>query len=144
MPVAERRGRLCVQTGLIAESVATLLFQDAGLDVFAELAVAGVHGVDLLALTPAAQVIALEVKGTLRPAAGPRLGKSRLRQMSVEWLSSPTNPGMIEWGLAGLDVYGALAHLNFATMDWRMALTRDYESWLPVADHSQLLDVEAA
>jgi hypothetical protein len=126
---------------LIAESVATLLFQDAGLDVFAELAAAGVHGVDLLALTPAAQVIAVEVKGTLRPAAAPRLRRGRLRQMSLEWLSSPTNPAMAEWGLSGLDVYGGLTHLNFATMHWRMALTRDYESWLPVRHRSELGDI---
>jgi hypothetical protein len=64
--------------------------------------------------------------------------------MSNEWLSSPTNPAMVEWGLAGLDVYGGLAHLNFATMTWRIALTRDYELWFAVQDHSELLDLEAA
>jgi hypothetical protein len=44
LPAAERRGRLCVQTGLIAESVTTLLLQEAGLNVFAEVAAAGCTG----------------------------------------------------------------------------------------------------
>jgi hypothetical protein len=143
LPPAERRGRLSIQTGLIAESVTTLLLQDTGLDVFAELAAAGVHGVDLLALTPGGQVMALEVKGTLRPTATPRLGRGRLRQMSLDWLSSPGNPAMVEWDLAGLDVYGGLAFLNFAAMDWRIALTHDLVVWLPVRSATDLLDLEA-
>src|SRR3954447_12528349 len=60
----ERRGRLSTDTGFIAESVATLLLADAGLDVFAQIVTSGVHGVDLLALAPEGTVLALEVKGT--------------------------------------------------------------------------------
>ena len=138
---AERRGALCVETGTIAESVMTLLFQDAGLDVFFELATAGVHGVDLLALTPAGEVVALEVKGTLRSGARPRLGRGRLAQMSREWLSSTANPAMVEWELEGADVYGGVAHLDFARMQWRMIVTQDYESWFPIIDASALSHV---
>lgn len=137
----ERRGAICVETGTIAESVATLLLVELGLDVFAELAAAGVHGVDLLALTPAGQVLALEVKGTLRAHARPRLGRSRERQMSLAWLNSPTNPAMVEWGLTGLDTYGGVAHVNFAVMTWRLVLTGDYETWLPVESADGLADL---
>lgn len=130
----ERRGRLSVDIGTIAESVATLLLQEAGLDVFAELATAGVHGVDLLALTPAGEVVAVEVKGTFRLGEVPRLGRGRLRQMSLEWLSSPGNPAMVEWGLEGSDVYGAILVVDFADRSWRVALTRDYEAFRPVVE----------
>jgi hypothetical protein len=138
---AARRGAICVETGTIAESVATLLLNELGLEVFAELAAAGVHGVDLLALTPASQVLALEVKGTLRAGARPRLGRGRNRQMSLEWLSSPANPAMVEWGLSGLDIYGGVAHLNFASMTWRVVLTSDHERWVPVPAAADLLDI---
>ena len=138
---AARRGAICVETGTIAESVATLLMNELGLEVFAELAAAGVHGVDLLALTPAGQVLALEVKGTLRVGARLRLGRGRNRQMSLDWLSSPANPAMVEWGLSGLDIYGGVAHLNFGSMTWRAVLTSDYEGWVPVTATADLLDI---
>jgi hypothetical protein len=141
LPPVQRRGAICVEIGTIAESVMTLLLGELGLDVFAELATAGVHGVDLLALTPSGQVLALEVKGTLRATARPRLGRGRLRQMSLEWLSDPRNPQMAEWELAGADVYGGVAHLNFARMEWRCVMSGDYASWLPVRDASELLDL---
>jgi hypothetical protein len=134
----ERRGRLSVDIGTIAESVATLLLQEAGLDVFAELAAAGVHGVDLLALTQAGEAVAIEVKGTFRRGAVPRLGRGRLRQMSLEWLSSPANPAMVEWGLEGADVYGAILVVDFADRHWRVALTRDYETFRPVVELREL------
>jgi hypothetical protein len=141
LAAAERRGAICVETGTIAESVATLLLTELGLDVFAELAAAGVHGVDLLALTPAGQVLALEVKGTLRAASRPRLGRGRLRQMSLDWLSSPNNPAMIEWELDGADIYGGVAHLNFASMTWRVVLSHDLEVWTPLRQVEHLLDL---
>ena len=138
---AARRGLLCVEIGTIAESVATLLLQEAGLEVFAELASAGAHGVDLLALTPAEQVLALEVKGTLRAGATPRLRRGRNRQMSLAWLSGDENPAMMEWGLAGLDLYGGVAQLDFALMRWRCVLTGDHHGYLPVRDVADLLDL---
>jgi hypothetical protein len=134
----ERRGRLSVDVGTIAESVATLLLQEVGLDVFAELALAGIHGVDLLALTPAGEVTAIEVKGTFRRGAIPRLGRGRLRQMSLEWLSSPANPAMAEWGLEGADVYGAILVVDFADRSWRVALTRHYQTFRPVVELHEL------
>lgn len=136
----ERRGRLCVQLGQVAEAVATLLFEEIGLDVFAQLTTAGTHGVDLLVLTPGGQVLAVEVKGTLRAGALPRLGRGRRRQMSLEWLSSPENPVMVEWDLAGQDVYGCVALLDLAAMTWRAALTTDYVEYMAVLDASELLD----
>jgi hypothetical protein len=137
----ERRGRICVETGTIAESVATLLLVELGLDVFAELASAGVHGVDLLALTPGGQVLAVEVKGTLRLDGRPRLGRGRQRQMTLAWLDSPSNPAMVEWGLGGLEIYGSVAHLNFASMTLRVVLTHDYDRWMPVLSAEQLYDL---
>jgi hypothetical protein len=130
----ERRGRLCVDTGTIAESVTTLLLVDAGFDVFAELASPGVHGVDMLVLTPRGTVVAVEVKGTFRAGSIPALGRGRLRQMSLEWLSSPDNPAMVEWELEGADVYGAIIVIDFAERQWRMATTSDYEGFDPLFD----------
>jgi hypothetical protein len=138
LTVQERRGRLSVDVGTIAESVATLLLQEAGLDVFAELAVAGIHGVDLLVLTPAGEVAAIEVKGTFRRGAIPPLGRGRLRQMSLPWLSSPANPAMVEWGLEGANVYGAILIVDFADRSWRVALTRDYQTFRPVVELREL------
>jgi hypothetical protein len=135
----ERRGRLCVDIGFIAESVATLLLGDVGLDVFAQIVTPGVHGVDLLALTPEATVLALEVKGTLRANAIPRLSRGTLRQMSIEWLNDPSNPAMAEWGLEALDIYGGVAMIDFARNVWRAALTSDFEGFRPVLDAEQLL-----
>jgi hypothetical protein len=61
--------------------------------------------------------------------------------MSLDWLSSPANPAMVEWGLSGLDIYGGVAHLNFASMTWRVVLTSDHERWVPVSALADLLDV---
>lgn len=135
----ERRGRLCADTGFIAESVATLLLGDVGLDVFAQIVTPGVHGVDLLALAPEGTVLALEVKGTLRAGSIPRFSRVALRQMSIEWLNDPNNPAMAEWGLEALDIYGGVAVIDFARNVWRVALTSDYEGFRPVLDAEQLL-----
>lgn len=74
---------------------------------------------DVLALKPAGQVLAIEVKGTVRAGSLQRLGRARERQMSHAWLSTSANPGMAEWGLAGADVYGAVAHVDFGSGSWR-------------------------
>jgi hypothetical protein len=136
LPLGERRGRLCLDLGLIAEAVAMLLLLDAGLELFSEAQAFDGHGVDLLALTAAGDVLAVEVKGTLRAGSLPRLGRSRLRQMSIEWLSSPTNPAMVDWDLAGADVYGAVVSIDFARREWRTALTADFLSYAAVRDSS--------
>jgi hypothetical protein len=135
---AERRGRLCVDIGSIAEGVATLLLRDAGLDVFAQMVEHGVHGVDALALAPDGSVLAVEVKGTLRAGTIPRLGRSARRQMSVEWLDDPRNPAMAEWDLHALDIYGAIAVVDFTRVAWRAAVTSDYECFTPVQTPEQL------
>lgn len=135
----QRRGRLSADTGFIAESVATLLLGDVGLDVFAQIVTSGVHGVDLLALAPEGTVLALEVKGTLRAGSIPRFSRGALRQMSIEWLNEPSNPAMAEWGLEALDIYGGVTVIDFARNVWRVALTSDYEGFRPVVDAEQLL-----
>jgi len=139
LTLPERRGRLCADTGFIAESVATVLLGDVGLDVFAQIVTLGVHGVDLLALAPEGTVLALEVKGTLRAGSLPRFSRGALRQMSIEWLNDPTNPAMAEWDLEALDIYGGIAVIDFARNVWRAALTSGYEGFVPVLRDEQLL-----
>jgi hypothetical protein len=135
----QRRGRLCVDTGFIAESVTTLLLGDVGLDVFAQIVTPGVHGVDLLALAPEGTVLALEVKGTLRAGSIPGFARGKLRQMSIEWLNDPSNPAMAEWGFEALDIYGGVAIIDFARDTWRVALTGGYKGFMPVLHPEQLL-----
>jgi hypothetical protein len=48
---------------------------------------------------------------------------------------------MVEWGLDGLDLYGAVAHFDFARMTWCAAVTGDHEIYRPVRSSSELLDV---
>ncbi len=141
IPLSDRRGHLCRDLGLIAESVATRVLAEAGLDLFSEAVAFDGHGVDLLALNRAGEVVAVEVKGTLRAGSFPRLGRSRLRQMSLKWLSSPTNPAMFDWRLEGCDVYGAIAFLDFGARVWRAALTRDFVSYAPVREVADLHEV---
>jgi hypothetical protein len=139
VPLAERRGRLAVDTGWIAESVATLLLADAGLDVFAQIVKPGTHGVDLLALAPEGTVLALEVKGTLRAGSIPRFSRGRHRQMTIAWLNDPGNPAMVEWELEALDIFGGIALIDFARRSWRAALTGDYHGFTPVHHVGELL-----
>jgi hypothetical protein len=79
---SERSGHLWRVVGEVAESMAEIVLADAGYTVFWHITETGVHGVDLLFLSPDESVLALEVKGTLRPGAIPRLTPSRRRQMS--------------------------------------------------------------
>jgi hypothetical protein len=71
-------------------------FRRGGLEVFWHIVEVGIHGVDLLFLTLDESVLALEVKGTLRPGVIPRMTPSRRRQMSREWLNGPDNPAIAE------------------------------------------------
>jgi hypothetical protein len=139
LAIAERRGRLPSQTGLVAEAVATLILGDLGIDVFAQIITAGVRGVDLLALTPDETVLAIEVKGTLRPGRVPPFSRGALRQMSIEWLNDPTNPAMVEWELQAADLYGAVTVVDFARTSWRAAVTSDFELFTPVLQPQDLL-----
>jgi hypothetical protein len=72
----ERSGHLWRVVGEVAESVAELVLADLGYSVFWHITEPGVHGVDLLFLSPDEAVLALEVNGTLRAGAIPRLTPS--------------------------------------------------------------------
>jgi hypothetical protein len=137
LSVSQRRGRLPTLTGAVAESVAALVMDSVGFNVFAQLTETGARGADLLLLGPTGNVLALEVKGTLRPALLPRLGRSRLKQMSRAWLDGP-NPPMLEWGLAAADVFGGVIVVDLALNETRLAVSRDSESFTPVTDFTRL------
>jgi hypothetical protein len=85
-------------------------------------------------------VFAIEVKGTLRPGHISRLSAGERRQMSDAWVDKRDNPTMQNATLASGDVYGALVAVNFADMQLRAALSRDFEIFLPVTDERQLDD----
>jgi hypothetical protein len=86
---AERRGALAGVTGHVAESVVELLLADLGYQLLWHFTGPGRHGVDLIVLCPSMErVVAVEVKGTLRPRYWPRLSRRELVQMSGAWRSS--------------------------------------------------------
>jgi hypothetical protein len=127
----DRRGGLNRVTGEVAESVAELMLADADVTVFWHITTPGIHGVDLLFLCPDESVLALEVKGTLRPGAIPRITPSRLRQMSREWLNGPDNPAMAEWQLKADDLYAGVVIIDLAQLTARLAVSGDFESFIP-------------
>lgn len=143
IPLPERRGLLARVTGEVAESVAELLLTEVGVQVFWHIVEDGVHGVDLLFLTPDESVLALEVKGTLRPGAIPRLTPSRLRQMSRDWLNGPDNPGMAEWEFEADDLYAGVMVVDLAASITRTAVSADFESYIPVDDLMELQALRA-
>jgi hypothetical protein len=132
IPRGERSGHLWRVVGEVAESVAEIVLADLGYSVFWHIAEPGVHGVDLLLLSPDECVLALEVKGTLRAGAIPRMTPSRLRQMSREWLNQPGNPAMVEWGLQADDLYAGVMVVDLAAPAFRVAMSADFETWAPV------------
>jgi hypothetical protein len=136
-----RRYVLNSVTGEVAESVAELLLAEVGFHVFWHITTSGVHGVDLLLLSPDESVLALEVKGTLRAGTIPRLTPSRLRQMSREWLNGPDNPAMAEWEFEADDLYAGVMVVDLATPVARLAVSADFETYLPVAALSDLRDL---
>jgi hypothetical protein len=139
----ERSGHLWRVVGEVAESVAEAVLDELGYTVFWQITQPGVHGVDLLFLSPDEAVLALEVKGTLRARAVPRLTSSRLRQMSREWLNQPSNPAMSEWELEADDLYAGVMVVDLATPAYRVALSRDFEKYAPVTDAGQLAVLRA-
>jgi hypothetical protein len=90
----------------------------------------------------AERVFAVEVKGTLRRLRWPRLRSAELTQMEVAWLDKADNPAMVEWGIEGADVYGAVAIVNFDAPACKMVLSRDFIHWLPVVDETSLDELE--
>jgi hypothetical protein len=120
----QRTGALCGVIGQIAEALAEMLLFDLDYCPAYDLSRPGVHGVDLLLLSPDTEsVVAVEVKGTLRKGSWPRLSRSASIQMSPDWLNKADNPGMAEWDLACSDVYGAIVLVNFADMVYRVGFT---------------------
>lgn len=125
-------------TGEVAESVAEIVLDELGYNLFWQITVPGIHGVDLLFLAPDDSVLALEVKGSLRPGTIPRLTPSRLRQMSREWLNAPANPAMVEWSLRAEDLYAGVMLVDLASPLYRLALSSDFEHYSAVTDPANL------
>jgi hypothetical protein len=134
----DRSGHLWRVVGEVAESIAARLLGKLGYSVFWHNAEPGIHGVDLLLLSPDEAILALEVKGTLRAGAIPRLTPSRLRQMSRDWLNRPDNPAMIEWELEADDIYTGVMVVDLATPAFRVALSANFETYAPVLERAGL------
>jgi hypothetical protein len=131
---SQRSGRLALITGEVAESVAEIILDEHGYRVFWQLPISGTHGVDLLLLAPDDAVLALEVKGTLRPGAIPRLTPSLRRQMSREWLNDLKNPAMADWSLEAEDLYAGVIVVDLALARFRLVVSDDFERYAPVSD----------
>jgi hypothetical protein len=143
LPPAERRGRLAGATGHLGESVVEVILDSIGYSMLWHFSgpLSGGHGVDLVVLSPAGQVITVEVKATLRPQRWPRPSRGELAQMTAKWIDKADNPGMANWDLSSDDVYGAIAVVNFAARGWRCAVTADFVSAHPVQRVDDLADV---
>lgn len=142
IPPSERYGLNRV-TGEVAESVAELLLAEVGVTVFWHITTPGIHGVDLLFLCPDESVLALEVKGTLRTGAIPRMTPSRLRQMSRDWLNGPDNPAMAEWELEADDLYAGVMVVDLAAGAARLAVSGDFDLFVPTESLEQLQTLAA-
>jgi len=66
---------------------------------------------------------------------------SHLTQMSRDWLDDPMNPAMTEWRLKAGDLYAGVMVVDLATPAFRVALSGDFETYLPVLDLEQLASV---
>ena len=139
----QRSGHLARVIGDVAESVAEIVLDEQGYNLFWQITTPGIHGVDLLFLSPDESVLALEVKGTLRRGTIPRLTPSRLRQMSREWLNDRANPAMAEWSLQADDLYAGVMLVDLASPLYKVALSANFEHYSPVADLTQLASLRA-
>jgi hypothetical protein len=138
----ERRGALSGVTGHVAESVVEILLADLGYHPLHHFVGPGRHGIDLLMLAPGCDhVLAIEVKGTLRPRHVPRLSRSAVAQMSAVWVDKADNPGMVGWELHSDDIYAAVIAVNFADMLLRAAVSGDFDRWRPVGALEELAGV---
>jgi hypothetical protein len=141
LPARLRRGALPGITGHVAESLVEVTLLERGYVAIGHHASPGRHGVDLVMLhLDSEMVFAIEVKGTLRAGHLPWLSAGELRQMSVGWLDKPDNPTMAAPGLGSADVYGAVVTVNFADMQLRAAMSRDFAAFEPVRERCQLDD----
>lgn len=128
-------------TGHVAESVTAVLLDQLEWRVLWHLTGSGRHGVDLVFLAPGDQVVAVEVKGTLVAGRVPRLSHRDMAQMSASWVDKADNPGMAELGLESADVFGGIVIINFSDLNWRIGLTPDFVSLIPVTTIQQLTDL---
>jgi len=135
---SQRSGHLARVTGEVAESIAEIVLDKQGYNLFWQITTPGIHGVDLIFLSPDESVLALEVKGTLQPGTIPRLTPSRLRQMSREWLNDPANLAMAEWSLQADDLYAGVMLVDLATPLYRLALSSNFDHYTPVTAQSEL------
>lgn len=140
---SERRGALPGTIGHIAESVVEVVLVGLGWTPIWHFVGPGRHGVDLMLLSPGAdRVIAVEVKGTLRPGTWPHLRRAEAIQMAVHWLDKPDNPAMAEWGVTAADLYGGIVLVNFHSLQYKAFLSNDFATWLPVTRLDELEDLD--
>ncbi len=64
-----------------------------------------------------------------------------MAQMSASWVDKADNPGMAELRLQSADVYGGIVAINFADLTWRMGLTLDFATLIPVNGIEQLTNL---
>jgi hypothetical protein len=141
LPRAARTGALPGATGHVAESLVETMLVERGYVPAGHHPGPGRHGVDLIMLhVESEMVFAIEVKGTLRAGHISRLSAGELRQMSDAWINKDDNPTMQSARLESEDVYGALVAVNFADLQLRAGVTRDFKSFLSVTDERQLDD----
>lgn len=135
------RNRLAGTTGHIAESVTEVMLNDLGWHLLWHFEGPGRHGVDLVMLSPGDLVIAIEVKGTLVPGRILRLSRRELDQMSAGWVDKADNGGMAELEMKSEDVFGAVVVVNFADLTWRVSVTSDFITLVPVSGLEALMDM---
>ncbi len=58
--------------------------------------------------------------------------------MSRAWLNGPDNPGMTEWEFEADDLCAGVMVIDLALDLARIAVSGDFESYLPVRDLSEL------
>ena len=125
--------------GHIAESTVEVMLAERSYVPLAHHPGPGRHGVDLLMLHPANEMVfAIEVKGTLRSGFIPRLTSGDLAQMSSAWIDKRGNPAMVGAALESADVFGAIAAINPTDLTLRVALTTDFAVFRPVAGDGEL------
>jgi hypothetical protein len=138
---ARGEARLGGVSGHVAESVVEIVLVESGYVPLAHHAGPGRHGIDLLMLHLACDMlIAVEVKSTLSAGRLPRLHRGELAQMSAQWVDKPDNPGLVSAGVGSQDIYGALAAVNFADATLRMLMSADFTTFIPVTSPTQLHD----
>lgn len=138
----QRRGQLPGVIGHIAESIIESILVELGYTPLWHFRSTGGHGVDLLLVTPSFDgVLAIEVKGTLRARRWPSLRGARLNQMTPEWLDSIDNPGMNEWDLTAVNIYGAVFLINLADLLLKAGVTEDFKQIIPLDHLEDLADL---